>query len=215
MHVVLEMLNQRVKEYEQQLASERTDLATTKEQLSRAQMQEASLVHQNARMSMELAAGEKREKKLEMQVSELENKLSTEAARFARAEDEWSNLKAKEKKEFECVQKELNEKSKVLRDYQDKVSNAECILPTLCVCIIQLSKMTEKVQKLTKGLATEKATADQLQKTASDRSTQQTAENRKLALEISKLKVFILTATITSPYMLANYVFSASGSADF
>lgn len=75
--------------------------------------------------------------------------------------------------------------------------------------------MTEKVQKLTKGLATEKATADQLQKTASDRSTQQTAENRKLALEISKLKVFIFTATITSPYMLANYVFSVSGSADF
>lgn len=48
--------------------------------------------------------------------------------------------------------------------------------------------MTEKVQKLTKGLATEKATADQLQKTVSDRSTQ-IAENRKLALEISKLKV--------------------------
>lgn len=58
----------------------------------------------------------------------------------------------------------------------------------LCVCI-QLSKMTEKVQKLSKGLATEKATADQLQKTVSDRSTQQIAENRKLALEISKLKV--------------------------
>ena len=75
--------------------------------------------------------------------------------------------------------------------------------------------MTEKVQKLTKGLATEKATADQLQKTASDRSTQQTAENRKLALEISKLKVFTLTATITSTYMLANYIFSASDSADF
>lgn len=134
MRVVLEMLNQRVKEYEQQLTSERTDLATTKEQLSRAQMQEASLVHQNARMSMELAAGEKREKKLEMQVSGLENKLSTEAARFARAEEEWSNLKDKEKKEFECVQKELNEKSKVLRDYQDKVSNTECILSTLFTC---------------------------------------------------------------------------------
>lgn len=55
--------------------------------------------------------------------------------------------------------------------------------------MVQLSKMTEKVQKLTKGLATEKATTDQLQKTASDRSTQQTAENRKLTLEISKLKV--------------------------
>lgn len=127
MHVVLEMLNQKVKEYEQQLASERTELATAKERLSRAEMQEASLVHQNARMSMELAAGEKREKKLEEQVSRLENKLSTEAARFARAEEEWSNQKVKEKKEFECVQKELNEKSKVLREYQDKVSSGYAI----------------------------------------------------------------------------------------
>lgn len=49
--------------------------------------------------------------------------------------------------------------------------------------------MTEKVQKLTKGLATEKSMADQLQKTATERSNQQTTENRKLALEISKLKV--------------------------
>ena len=49
--------------------------------------------------------------------------------------------------------------------------------------------MTEKVQRLTKGLATEKASTEQLQKTASDRSNQQTAENRKLVLEISKLKV--------------------------
>ena len=49
--------------------------------------------------------------------------------------------------------------------------------------------MTEKVQRLTKGLATEKVSVEQLQKTASDRSTQQTAENRKFALEISKLKV--------------------------
>lgn len=45
------------------------------------------------------------------------------------------------------------------------------------------------MQKLTKGLATEKATAEQLQKTTSQRSSQQTAENKKLALEVSKLKV--------------------------
>ena len=50
--------------------------------------------------------------------------------------------------------------------------------------------MTEKVQRLTKGLAIEKASAEQLQKSGSERSNQQTAENRKLALEISKLKVY-------------------------
>ena len=51
--------------------------------------------------------------------------------------------------------------------------------------------MTEKVQRLTKGLVTEKASVEQLQKTASDQSNQQTSENRKLALEISKLKVCV------------------------
>ena len=51
--------------------------------------------------------------------------------------------------------------------------------------------MTEKVQRLTKGLATEKASVEQLQKTTSDQSNQQTSENRKLALEISKLKVCV------------------------
>lgn len=57
---------------------------------------------------------------------------------------------------------------------------------------MQLSKMTEKVQKLTKGLVTEKASVEQLQKTSSERNSQQTTENRKLALEISKLKVIYL-----------------------
>jgi septal ring factor EnvC (AmiA/AmiB activator) len=88
---MLGMLNHRVTEYKKQLASERAELDTTREQLSRAQAQEASLVHQNGRMSMELVAAEKREKKLEKQVSGLEKRLSTEAARFSRVEDEWSD----------------------------------------------------------------------------------------------------------------------------
>ena len=115
------MLNHRVTEYKKQLASERAELDTTREQLSRAQAQEASLVHQNGRMSMELVAAEKREKKLEKQVSGLEKRLSTEAARFSRVEDEWKSEKLKQEKEMDRVQKELNEKSQVLREYQDKV----------------------------------------------------------------------------------------------
>ena len=49
--------------------------------------------------------------------------------------------------------------------------------------------MTEKVQKLTKGLASEKSASEQLQKASTDRVSQQAAENRKMALEISKMKV--------------------------
>lgn len=54
---------------------------------------------------------------------------------------------------------------------------------------VQLSKMTEKVQKMSKQLSAEKAASEQLQKASSDQKSQLTSENRKLALEISKLKV--------------------------
>lgn len=54
---------------------------------------------------------------------------------------------------------------------------------------MQISKMTEKAQKLAKDLASEKAKSDQLQKSATNQASQQTGENRKLAFEISKLKV--------------------------
>lgn len=115
------MIGCRVKEYEQKLTEERAELAATKEQLARAQAQEASLVHQNARMSMELVAAEKREKKLETQVSELETRIAAETTRFARCEEEWSSQREKDKGGMETVQRELNEKSKVLREYQEKV----------------------------------------------------------------------------------------------
>ena len=51
--------------------------------------------------------------------------------------------------------------------------------------------MTEKLQKLTKSLAEEKAAAEKLQKSNSSQISQQTSDNRKMALEISKLKVNI------------------------
>lgn len=54
---------------------------------------------------------------------------------------------------------------------------------------MKISKMTEKAQKLAKDLASEKAKSDQLQKSTTNQASQQTSENRKLALELSKLKV--------------------------
>ena len=119
---MLEILTCRTREYEQRIVDERAELAKTQEKLSRAQAQEASLVHQNARMSMELVAAEKREKKLEAQVSGLEMRLSVEKTGFSKAEEEWNSQKVKDNKVLEGIQKELNEKSKVLREYQDKVT---------------------------------------------------------------------------------------------
>ena len=49
--------------------------------------------------------------------------------------------------------------------------------------------MTEKLQKLTKNLAEEKTAAEKSQKSNASQLAQQTSDNRKMALEISKLKV--------------------------
>lgn len=49
--------------------------------------------------------------------------------------------------------------------------------------------MTDKLQKLTRNLTEEKAATEKLQKANSSQIAQQTSDNRKMALEISKLKV--------------------------
>ena len=53
----------------------------------------------------------------------------------------------------------------------------------------KISKLTEKMKELTKCLSSEKETTEKVHKASSEQVTQQTSENRKMALEISKLKV--------------------------
>ena len=56
-------------------------------------------------------------------------------------------------------------------------------------CHLQISKLTEKMNKISKDLSTEKTAAEKLQKNSSGQLSQHVSENRKLALEMSKLKV--------------------------
>lgn len=49
--------------------------------------------------------------------------------------------------------------------------------------------MTDKLQKLSRDLCTERESSQQEQKTSLSQLNQKTSENRKMALEISKLKV--------------------------
>ena len=53
----------------------------------------------------------------------------------------------------------------------------------------QISKLTEKMNKISKDLSSERMAAERLQKDNSGQLSQHVTENRKLALEISKLKV--------------------------
>ena len=59
----------------------------------------------------------------------------------------------------------------------------------LIIVEFQISKMTEKLQKLSGDITSEKELSQQLQKNSTSQMNQKTSENRKMALEISKLKV--------------------------
>lgn len=54
---------------------------------------------------------------------------------------------------------------------------------------MQIMKLTDRMNKLSKDLSSEKTTSEKHQKSTTDLLAQQTSENRKLLLELSKLKV--------------------------
>ena len=53
---------------------------------------------------------------------------------------------------------------------------------------VQIKQLTDKMNVLNKDLTHEKSSSEKQHKSTSDQLTQQTSENRKLMLEISKLK---------------------------
>ena len=66
-------------------------------------------------------------------------------------------------------------------------------------------KLTDRMNKLSKDLSTEKTTSDKNHKSSTDLLAQQTSENRKLLLELSKLKVKI-TNIIIIIIIIDNYL---------
>ena len=53
---------------------------------------------------------------------------------------------------------------------------------------VQIKQLTDKMNVLNKDLTHEKSSSEKQHKSTSDQLAQQTSENRKLMLEISKLK---------------------------
>lgn len=189
----MEMLDQRTNEMSSQLTALQGELAATKDKLSRTSQQEAALVQQNAKMSMEAVTEEKRRKTLEATLGEVRAQLAAKEAELGGAQRELKGVQESSKREVEGLQTDVKEKTKVLKEYQDKVSALQQIhggeFPWVCIVSEKISKLTEKMKELTKCLSTEKETAEKVHKASSEQVTQQTSENRKMALEISKLKV--------------------------
>lgn len=117
----MEMLEKRTQNYEIQLTRTNDELRTTKEQLAKLTQQEAALVQQNAKMSVELVAGEKGQKTLENELKSVREQLKLRETELGQARDGFGRMKTKNQKELEDLGKELEEKNKTTKEYQDKV----------------------------------------------------------------------------------------------
>ena len=115
------MLDQKSQEFEYQLSVLREDCSATKEKLARVSAQEAALVQQNAKMSMELVVCDKKQKRQESELKELRNQLTSKEGEVTQANEELRSFQMRQRTEVEGLQGDLGEKSKILREYQEKV----------------------------------------------------------------------------------------------
>ena len=186
------MLESRSKQLEEEHGQTRKELAETQEALRRLAEREVALVQQNSKHTIELIKSEKEQDKLKSEMAELKKAFSArEAAGSVRARDETHALQVKHSTVLEGLQKCLADKIRSLKEYQDKVSTLynNSTSAHKYVVLLKVGKMTEKIQKLSQQITSEKVSSEQLHKTTAEQVQQKTAQNRKMALEISKLKV--------------------------
>ena len=117
----MEILETKTQDYEVQLTRTNDELRSTKQQLAKITEQEAALVQQNAKMSMEFVAKEKHQKTLESELKSAKELLKVRETELARMKNEAGKMKVKHQGTEESLEKELEEKNKTLKDYQEKV----------------------------------------------------------------------------------------------
>lgn len=119
---VMELLDRKTKELEQQLSKAMEELSTTQDKLTHLSAQEAALVQQNAKMSMELVASDKKQRTLQTELSDLKAQLALRETEVDSLKKELHSISSKHKGDAATLQQDLEEKTKRLKDYQDKVS---------------------------------------------------------------------------------------------
>ena len=120
LNAVMEMLDRETHESKQQLAKVMEELITTRDKLACVSVQEAALVQQNAKMSMELVEGEKKQKKLQTEVSGLRAQLASKETEVDSTKEELHSVMSKHKSDIATLQQDLEEKTRRLKEYQDK-----------------------------------------------------------------------------------------------
>ena len=120
LNAVMEMLDRETHESKQQLAKVMEELITTRDKLACVSVQEAALVQQNAKMSMELVEGEKKQKKLQTEVSGLRAQLASKETEVDSTKEELHSVMSKHKSDIATLQQDVEEKTRRLKEYQDK-----------------------------------------------------------------------------------------------
>lgn len=166
---MLETLERRKKEYSSQYDDE---IRVLKDQVNTILEQKSAVEAQRVDLMAELETSKKKQHQLEEQLQSTKTQLICSRddlkelkVRFAASEKKYSS-------EVDLYQTKLKEQSDILKEYQDKVIT-----------------VTGKVQKLSQQIAAEKNSTEKVKKSYSSQISHQSAEAKKMALELSKLKV--------------------------
>lgn len=115
------MFERRTQDYDIQLTKSKEELSTAKEQLAKVTQQEAALTQQNARMSVELVAGEKGHEAVESELRSVREQLKVREVELGKLKEETREMHSKKQSESESLGKDLEQKNRMLKEYQDKV----------------------------------------------------------------------------------------------
>lgn len=116
------MLELKSKEFRIELAKEKDELAKSEMQIKVLQERQTTLANQNAKMSVELVASEKDQIRLQSEIKRLQKDLSIKNSQFVSAQKEMKSLHTTSEERTQALQQTVDEQSKILREYQEKVS---------------------------------------------------------------------------------------------
>ena len=120
-NTVLGMLESREQEFKIHLSKEQEDLSTAKAQLQRLTEREAALAHQNAKMSVDLVAADKRHQSLQEELVRVKKELVSKETELSSAREELKSKLDRSSTEIDMLKKTSTEQSKIIKEYQDKV----------------------------------------------------------------------------------------------
>lgn len=164
-------------------------IVTLVEQLDSTNREKCSLDKSNKKLMEEVHAIARGKRQLEEQVKATLCQLKSKEDDLR---EEGDILRTKEKKyesELSLLQKQLKEQSHMLKEYQDKVLYCCSFSKHMHSSMMQVTMTTGKMQKLSQQIKNDRSVSERMKKSHASEITLQSTEAKKLAMEVTKLKV--------------------------